>query len=127
MKRRMFTVALCLVSAGCLVLVAPIRKAIGQTTSYSAADGVSAPAAQIIQDARSAGCTTSEGTCSVTLPWGTAFASTNYTVTCSPMGLYGAAREGIELSKSTASLSVTFIVDVNTFNTGEIDCIAIYP
>jgi hypothetical protein len=124
----MFTVALGLTALSCLLLVAPFRRAIAQSAPSAVADnGVEPPTTQIIQDARSAGCTTSEGTCSVTLPWGTAFANTNYTVTCSPLGLYGAVREGIVLSKGTASLSVTFLVDVNTFTTGEIDCIAVYP
>jgi len=128
MKRRIFTVALCLVASSCLLLVAPIRRAIAQTAANAVADDRSEPpTTQLIQDARSAGCTSgSSGNCTITLKWPTAFPNTAYTVTCVPLEL-GIPYETYTVTKGTASVSILFQTITGGVSTPEIDCIAVSP
>lgn len=123
MKRRIFTLAACLLAFTSLMLVGPIRRATGQDTPKVDADDNVVPAiAQVIQGARGSCTPGSQGTCTFTLKWPTAFPSSTYTVSCFNL------QEGhIEvLSRTAASLSLGFTVGAGQGSL-EDDCIGVYP
>jgi hypothetical protein len=123
MKRRIFTIALCLVASSCLMLFSPIRRAIAQTTSNVVEDNsVAPPVTQVIQGARGSCTPGSGGNCTFTLNWPTAFASSTYTVNCYNLG---GGHLMVE-ARTTTSVSLGF-TEVPAQGSLEDDCIAVYP
>ena len=82
------------------------------------------PTGSGLKHARNSGCSTTGGVsnCNITLAWpGTAFANTNYTVTCT----FLAGKLFSITSKGTSSLSIFVTAGLNQAS-GEVDCIAVH-